>query len=248
MRRAPHQGRQVLYVVQGGPQVPGPVAGDHGALTGLADDDHTQYHNDARGDARYSQLGHNHAGVYDPAGTAAAAIVAHEGAVDPHPGYLTAAEGAAAFAALANGVTNGDSHNHDGGDGAQIAYSSLSGKPTAKRTIGIVFDGGGSTPTPGTVGYVVSQFAGVIDRWDIIGDVSGSAVVDVWKAAGAIPTDANRIAGTEKLTLSAQQLASDAALSSWTTTVSVGDVLAFELESVATCTRITAQVRIAETL
>jgi hypothetical protein len=30
------------------------VAGaDHGALAGLADDDHTQYHNDARGDARY---------------------------------------------------------------------------------------------------------------------------------------------------------------------------------------------------
>jgi len=29
---------------------------DHGALTGLADDDHTQYHNDARGDARYLQL------------------------------------------------------------------------------------------------------------------------------------------------------------------------------------------------
>ena len=29
---------------------------DHGALTGLADDDHTQYHNDTRGDARYLQL------------------------------------------------------------------------------------------------------------------------------------------------------------------------------------------------
>lgn len=29
---------------------------DHGALTGLADDDHPQYHNDARGDARYHQL------------------------------------------------------------------------------------------------------------------------------------------------------------------------------------------------
>ena len=26
---------------------------DHGALTGLSDDDHGQYHNDARGDARY---------------------------------------------------------------------------------------------------------------------------------------------------------------------------------------------------
>lgn len=59
---------------------------DHGALTGLADDDHSQYHTDARGDARY--------------------------------------------ATIAKGVTNGDSHNHDGGDGAQIAYASLSGLPT----------------------------------------------------------------------------------------------------------------------
>lgn len=31
-------------------------AGDHGGLTGLDDDDHPQYHNDARGDARYWQL------------------------------------------------------------------------------------------------------------------------------------------------------------------------------------------------
>jgi hypothetical protein len=29
---------------------------DHGALTGLADDDHPQYHNDARGDARYAPI------------------------------------------------------------------------------------------------------------------------------------------------------------------------------------------------
>jgi hypothetical protein len=58
---------------------------DHGALTGLADDDHTQYHTDARGDARY--------------------------------------------ALLAKGVTNGDGHDHAGGDGAQVAYSGLSGTP-----------------------------------------------------------------------------------------------------------------------
>lgn len=32
---------------------------DHGALTGLADDDHTQYHNDTRGDARYLQKSNN---------------------------------------------------------------------------------------------------------------------------------------------------------------------------------------------
>jgi hypothetical protein len=49
---------------------------DHGASTGLADDDHTQYHNDARGDARYSPLGHNHAGVYQPLDADLTAIAA----------------------------------------------------------------------------------------------------------------------------------------------------------------------------
>lgn len=57
---------------------------DHGALTGLGDDDHPQYHNDARGDARYytktqsdaalagkSNTGHGHA-VADVAGLQAA--------------------------------------------------------------------------------------------------------------------------------------------------------------------------------
>jgi|688.fasta_scaffold27945_9 hypothetical protein len=33
------------------------------------------------------------------------------------------------FAPAAQGVTNGNSHDHNGGDGAQIAYSSLSGLP-----------------------------------------------------------------------------------------------------------------------
>lgn len=40
---------------------------DHGALTGSGDDDHPQYLNNARGDARYASLSHNHAGVYEPA-------------------------------------------------------------------------------------------------------------------------------------------------------------------------------------
>lgn len=50
---------------------------DHGALTGLADDDHTQYHTDARGDARYSLLAHTHtlADVTDSGALAALATV-----------------------------------------------------------------------------------------------------------------------------------------------------------------------------
>lgn len=74
---------------------------DHGTLSGLADDDHAQYHNDARGDARYSLLAHNHSGVYDVAGAAAAAQaasapVAHVGAGGPAHANAIAA-GAAGF-------------------------------------------------------------------------------------------------------------------------------------------------------
>lgn len=52
---------------------------DHGQLTGLADDDHTQYHNNTRGDARY-----------DAKGAATSAVNAHVAAADPHTQYLTA--------------------------------------------------------------------------------------------------------------------------------------------------------------
>lgn len=43
-----------------GPQGPAGTT-DHGLQQGLGDDDHPQYHTDARGDARYSPLGHGHA-------------------------------------------------------------------------------------------------------------------------------------------------------------------------------------------
>lgn len=60
--------------------VPASGVTDHGALTGLSDNDH--------------------AGVYDTAGTAASAVSTHAGLADPHPGYLTPAEGNAAYDAI----------------------------------------------------------------------------------------------------------------------------------------------------
>jgi hypothetical protein len=68
---------------------------DHGALTGLSDDDHPQYLNNARGDARY-----------DASGTAASAVSAHAGAADPHTGYQRESEKGAAsgYASLDSGT------------------------------------------------------------------------------------------------------------------------------------------------
>lgn len=53
------------------PAAAGGGATDHGLLTGLADDDHPQYHNNARGDARYPLIAHVHAGADITSGTVA---------------------------------------------------------------------------------------------------------------------------------------------------------------------------------
>lgn len=48
---------------------------------------------------------HHHDSRYDAAGTAAAAVSAHEAASDPHPGYLTPAEADAAYQPLDSDLT-----------------------------------------------------------------------------------------------------------------------------------------------
>jgi hypothetical protein len=59
LRRIDSQRTRVGAIYAGGGVGAGGVGGgvtDHGALTGLLDDDHSQYHNDMRGDARYVPL------------------------------------------------------------------------------------------------------------------------------------------------------------------------------------------------
>ena len=68
------------------------------------------------------------------ADTSSLATVATTGAYGDLSGRPTlgtaAATDATSYAPAAEGVTGGDSHDHSGGDGAQIAYGSLSGLPT----------------------------------------------------------------------------------------------------------------------
>lgn len=51
-------------------------ASDHGALTGLGDDDHSQYHNDARGDVRYYTQGQVDTSLSAKADTASLGVLA----------------------------------------------------------------------------------------------------------------------------------------------------------------------------
>ncbi len=115
---------------------------------------------------------------------------------------------------------------------------------TVSGSFGLTIDGGGSAITTGLKGYVSVPYDMTITGWDIFADQSGSIVVDVWKDtyANFPPIAGDSIAGTEKPTLSAAQKNQDASLSTWTTSVTAGDVIAFNVDSAATVTRVTVVI------
>lgn len=118
--------------------------------------------------------------------------------------------------------------------------SGLTNIPGSTGSFGITIDGGGSAITTGVKGYITIPYAGTITGWDIFADTSGSIVVDVWKDtyANFPPTVADTIAGTEKPTLSSATKNQDTNLTTWTTSVTANDVIAFNVDSVSTVTRV----------
>lgn len=96
-----------------------------------------------------------------------------------------------------------------------------------------------------TVTYVRVPYSGVIREWHIIATTSCSCTLDVWKAAGTLPTNANSITASAKPELSSATTATSSTLTGWSTTVTAGDVFGFELESVTgTPTAITLVLKV----
>lgn len=110
---------------------------------------------------------------------------------------------------------------------------------------------GDNVITAGTKNYVAQiPYAGTITGWYISETsstpVTGSIVVDVWKdtSGNYPPTVSDTIAGTEKPTLSSAKLNSDTTLTTWTTSVSVGDCIGFTVDSNTDCKRVTVLLTI----
>jgi hypothetical protein len=116
---------------------------------------------------------------------------------------------------------------------------------TSPKTFAIVFEFGDelTVPTANTrSGGFRLPVACTITRADISSDATGSAVVDVLKAAvpvgGAAPSYSS-IAASAKPTLSTAGSAADATLTGWTTAVAAGERLKANLDSVTTCKKVT---------
>jgi hypothetical protein len=119
-------------------------------------------------------------------------------------------------------------------DGTNWQIGQCSGTYTAPvRGIGYVFDGSGNNLTPGMTGYITVPYSCVISSWNMTVD-SGTATVDIWKAASgtAIPTSANSITGSVKPSISTGTAIHSTSLTGWTTNVLQNDIFGFHVNAV----------------
>jgi hypothetical protein len=131
--------------------------------------------------------------------------------------------------------------------------SGTSGAGTVTNTniasITYIIDGGGSAITTGVKGDLEIPFGCTINSWTLVGDQAGSIQIDVWKDSYANfpPTVADTITGTEKPLLSSATKNQDLTLSTWTTSITAGDTLRFNVDSASTVTRVTLSIKVTKT-
>jgi hypothetical protein len=113
-------------------------------------------------------------------------------------------------------------------------------------TITFVIDGGGSAITTGEKGHLEIPFACTITQVTMLADQTGSIVVDIWRDSYANfpPTDADSITASAPPTISSAQKSQDSTLTGWTTSISAGDILAFNVDSCSTIARVTLSLKV----
>ena len=114
----------------------------------------------------------------------------------------------------------------------------------AVGVLGIVIDGGGSVPATGRKGFLQVAYNCTVTGWTILGEVSGSAQLTVKKSTyAAFPATAG-IVGSAPPAVSGAQKATSTTLAGWTTAITAGDILEFNLDSVTTVTRLTLELQV----
>lgn len=142
---------------------------------------------------------------------------------------------------IANGGTNASS--------ASAAVTSLGLDNTKIAAIGITIDGGGSTITTGIKGDIFVPYGCTINSVTMLADQSGSIVVDIWKDtyANYPPTIADTITASALPTITSATKSQDTTLTGWTTSVTAGDTIRFNVNSATTITRLNLTLKVTKT-
>ena len=107
--------------------------------------------------------------------------------------------------------------------------------------VGVTFDGGVESIGVGSQAVIRIEDSFTLTEWYLFSDQIGSLVIDVWldTFANYPPTVSDTITASALPTLSSEDHASDVTLTGWTTTVTSGDIMKFNVNSVTGITQCT---------
>jgi hypothetical protein len=135
----------------------------------------------------------------------------------------------------------------------QVASAFINKIPATAQYF-IIGGGGPVQAGPASGGPLVINFAATITAAEIIGDVSGSASVDIWRCSyaqydGGIthPVAADSICGGNYLTISSG-VKGQSNLTSWNTSINSGDFLAFYVNSSSSLNTLTIIMSLARSV
>jgi hypothetical protein len=116
-------------------------------------------------------------------------------------------------------------------------------------TVGLRIDNGASVIPTGVSGNIVIPFDCTIQQWTLLANESGSVVVDIWRDtyANYPPTVADTITASAKPTISSSTKGQSSTLTGWTTALTAGDILRFNVDSVTSIKALDINLRIART-
>jgi len=117
----------------------------------------------------------------------------------------------------------------------------LAGSDIVRSSIEFIIDGGGSVITTGVSGDIEVPFNCTIKRVTLLADTSGSIVVDIWKDTyvNYPPTVVDSITAAAIPTITTAVKSQDTTLTGWTTALTAGDILRYNVNSATTITRCT---------
>lgn len=125
----------------------------------------------------------------------------------------------------------------------------ISAEALVKSNIQFIIDGGGSEITTGVKGFLEVPFDCTIEEVRLLADQSGSIQVDIWKDtySNFPPTDTDSITASAVPAISSAVKSEDTSLTGWTTSVSEGDILGFNVDSVTDIERVTIIIKVKRT-
>lgn len=158
-------------------------------------------------------------------------------------------------------LVNGNIDNANLDASASIAYTKLALTGTLTDddvantadiklgTITLVIDGGGGVLQTGITGDIEVPFACAITAVTMLADQSTTTTIDIWKDvfANYPPDNADSITASAVPTITADTNSQDTTLSGWTTAVTAGDTLRFNVDANDNATRCTISLKYRKT-